>query len=152
MKQILIVEDDAWQADWIEKEIKRHFTNVRIEKVATEYDFRIKLENLKENPPNIILLDVMLRWTDPSPNIIPAPEDVREEGLFYAGFRCERLLREASETEVIPVIFYTVLEKDDIQDRLKKYESSNTYYIPKDANSVLSLVNLIYKILYISDT
>ena len=90
MKQILIVEDDHLQSEWIEIEIKKHFPGVQVEKIATEYDFRIKLEDVKKNPPDIILIDVMLRWTDPSPNMIHAPKDVKEDGgHFHAGFRCE---------------------------------------------------------------
>ena len=44
-------------------------------------------------------------------------------------------MRHASETKEIPVIFYTVLEEKDLEEKLRETATTNkTFYVPKDTN------------------
>lgn len=112
---IWIVEDDELQLSWLKGLLETEVPGARIRKISTELEFRNALEDLKGDPPDLIILDIMLRWTDPAPDMIPAPAEVRENQFFRAGIRCERLLRQDPRTQEVPVILYTVLEEGDLQ-------------------------------------
>jgi CheY-like chemotaxis protein len=133
--KILIVEDDHLQADWIHQSLANKFPRAEIERISTELEFRSRVDNgnLAENPPDVIIMDVMLRWTDPGPDLKPPPSDVREEGFFNAGLRCERLLAQEERTSHIPVILYTVLERTDLKQDPEKLRR-NVHYLPKESN------------------
>jgi len=136
--KILIVEDDYLQACWLTGVLEEHLPLAEIRVIPTELEFREAMKNLRVQPPDLVILDVMLRWTDPAPDMVPAPPDVRESGFFRAGFRCERLLRQYLETEETAVILYTVLEEGDIQQTdvgfdLKRLHGK-TRYINKDSD------------------
>ena len=72
----------------------------------------------REISPDVVVMDVMLRWTDPSPNLVEPPDDIKEAGFYRAGLRCAKLLREHVETKHTPVILYTVLERSDVHNNL----------------------------------
>jgi CheY-like chemotaxis protein len=141
--RILIVEDDYLQANWIHRTIQQALPGSRIDRISTELGFRSNLSDIASNPPNVIILDVMLRWTDPQPEMIPPPDDVREGQFFSAGFRCQRLLAKDHRTKNIPVILYTVLERLDLHNELRDLPD-NVYYLAKDPEPD-SLISLILK-------
>jgi CheY-like chemotaxis protein len=132
--RILIVEDDYLQADWFAQKIGERFGSVSLDFVRTELEFRERLEDFLTQPPDLVLLDVMLRWTDPSPTMVPAPPEVEAGGFFRAGLRCERLLRQSQRTQNVPVILYTVLEDGDLEAELE-HVGKRTRYIPKDSDA-----------------
>ena len=136
--KILIVEDDYLQACWLKGVLEEHLPGVEVRLIPTELKFREAMESLRSQPPDLVILDVMLRWTDPAPDMVPAPSDVRESGFFRAGFRCERLLRQYPETEETSVILYTVLEEGDIQQTDIGFDlerlHAKTRYINKDSD------------------
>ena len=103
----------------------------------TEYDFRNMLSTVESIMPDVILLDIMLRWTNPSPNMPEYPEEVKEEGFYTAGFRCQKILSSNSKLMHIPIIFYTVLDRVDLQDKLKEVPKTVTL-LTKDISSLLS--------------
>ncbi|MBW8878961.1 MAG: response regulator transcription factor [Acidobacteria bacterium] len=147
--KIVIVEDDYLQAEWLQGILKEHFPHSRLQQIPTELEFRNEVETLRKEPPDLVLLDVMLRWTDPVPDMVPAPEDVRVNGFFRAGFRCEKLLRQFPETENVPVILYTVLEEEDFVKNdfgidLQKLPP-NTLYVSKDSDPT-RLLDIIKKV------
>ena len=112
---ILSVEDDALQSEWIRQTIATRFPDARLNQISTEYEFESKFEEIASKPPKLILLDVMLRWTDPAPNMPPRPEEVKQGGIGQAGIRCERRLKADPRTKNIPVILYTVLQTGSLQ-------------------------------------
>lgn len=127
---ILIVEDDEPQFNLVKSGLEklRSFSNARIERIATEFDFQKKIEKIAIEKPDIIIMDVMLKWTFPSRVMPPSPGD-----MDRAGIRCEKLLSENEETKNIPVILYTVLSKDDLNNELPK--RTNVKYLDKDFNA-----------------
>jgi len=123
---IIIVDDDNLQAEWLMAMLKDFFQNSKIEWVDTEYEFRSRIDEFAEDPPDIIVMDVMLRWTYPSEDMPVLPDEVEKEGFYTAGFRCEELLSGKEALKNVPLIFYTVLEKADLK---KRYE-----FVPGSTN------------------
>jgi CheY-like chemotaxis protein len=117
-RKILLVEDDHMQTDFIVPILQRAFSGSDIKLLKTEHEFRSAMEEIAKNPPDVIVIDVMLRWTNPAPNLPRAPEDVKTGGYYVAGIRCAKLLSENEKTNQIPVILYTVLETPDIEQAL----------------------------------
>lgn len=139
MKTILIVEDDHLQADWLHGILEEHFPQAEIRWIQTEVEFQNAINGLRKEPPDLVLLDVMLRWTDPAPNMIVPPKEIRDNGGFFrAGFRCERMLRQHEETKNVPVILYTVLEEYDFRENDLGIDLQNlplnTFYVGKDSD------------------
>jgi CheY-like chemotaxis protein len=129
---ILIVEDDKLQFSYIKNGIKqgRHFSESRIERIATEWEFIEKFESIATDKPDLILLDIMLRWTDPAPDMTLPPADIAKEGFFRAGVRCEQRLAADPRTRNIPVIVYSILEKRDFEGEIR--ERPEVHYLEKD--------------------
>src|SRR6267154_1778537 len=109
--KILIVEDDHLQAEWIHMSLAQAFPKAEFNCVRTEAEFRSRFGEIADNRPQVVVMDVMLRWEDPSPEITPRPDYVEAEGFYRAGLRCERMLAQDERTSHVPVILYTVLER-----------------------------------------
>jgi CheY-like chemotaxis protein len=139
--RILIVEDDYIQANALRDALKREIPELKVDRIATESQFRAALPGLARDKPDVILMDVMLRWSDPAPQRPEPPEDVLQEGSRRSGLRCQRRLADNPETRDIPVILYTVLESSDLQLELEDLRG-NCVYLPKDS-SVAPLVDEI---------
>jgi len=131
---ILIVEDDYLQADWIRASLGKIFPRAQIELMHTEFQFRSALDSLAKTPPDVIVMDVMLRWADAGPNIPPPSEDVRKEGFYRAGIRCAKMLSSNERTREIPVILYTVLERADLESDIRSLPR-NIIHLRKDSDA-----------------
>jgi len=125
--KILLVEDDYLQTDWVYSDLIREFPDAEIEKLSTESEFYSRLDGIAGASPDVILMDIMMRWAHPSPNIPPAPEEVKKDGFYRAGLRCIRLLSKSARTSRIPVILYTMLERADLEEPLRKLPANVTY-------------------------
>jgi len=106
--KVLIVEDDAIQAGRLESLIHTKFSGVAVVKIDTELKFRKSLPSIKDGEYRVALIDMMLRWTDPSPDMEQPPEEILKEGFFVGGLRCRKLLLEKR----IPSIIFTVLNRE----------------------------------------
>ena len=131
---ILIVEDDHSQARLIQEALRKEADfgspDTQIRRMSTESQFRNSLEEIAARKPDVIVMDVMLRWTDPTPDLKPPPDDVRKEGFFRAGLRNAKLLAQDERTKNIPVILYTMLDKIDLEGTP---ELLGITYLPKDS-------------------
>jgi len=133
---ILVVDDDYLQADWVVGRLKRFFPNSKIEVMETEQEFRSRLGELSNHPPDVIIMDVMLRWTSPSAEMPNWPKDVEKEGFYSAGFRCEKLLSGNDRLKHVPLIFYTVLERADLE-REYEFVPGSKMYLQKPGRAYL---------------
>jgi CheY-like chemotaxis protein len=118
--RILSVEDDPLQAEWIRDTIEGAISGAEVECIENEQEFCKRLDDIAKEPPAVILMDVMLRWTNPAPRINPPPPDVRDGGFYRAGLRCQRLLALRESTKSVPVILYTVLDRSDLEGALRE--------------------------------
>jgi CheY-like chemotaxis protein len=139
--RILIVEDDYLQAQWIYEKLKEGISDAAFVRVTTELEFRSRFDEIANTRPDVAVMDVMLRWTDPSPNVTLPPEEIQREGFYRAGLRLERLLAADDRTANVPVILYTVLERADLNHELSNLPA-RVQHLPKHSE----LTPLIEKI------
>lgn len=113
---VLIVEDDKLQYEFIAAALRDMKRVSRVARLSTEKEFYDTFEELTADKPDVILMDVMLRWTDPAPRMVPPPEEVSREGFYRAGLRCVQRLAADPRTADVPVIIYSVLEPEDLSE------------------------------------
>src|ERR1035437_5648559 len=104
--RILLVEDDFLQRDSIRKALEQNFEGAVVDSRASESEFLRDFEAIASSPPDIAVIDVMLRWTNPSrdaPNPPTEPWDPQRAGL-----RCAQRLHDDGRTSGAKIILYTV--------------------------------------------
>ena len=119
--RIIIVEDDQLEEELVRKMLTSGQFKVpdgEIETIWTEADFYAKLDEIAGSPPrpDLVIMDVMMRWTDPAPEMPCAPDEVIQEGPTRAGLRCAEKLDKLNPA--IPILFYTILEREDLDTDL----------------------------------
>lgn len=134
--KIVVLEDDADQSEWLLEQLKLEFPKVEIELKKSELAFSEAIENFKQSPPDLFILDVMVRWTTPSKDQVPPPADVERDHYYRAGIRCLKRLYDAGINT--PTILYTILEKDDFSQEWSTVQETEEYkeivYIRKDTD------------------
>lgn len=143
---ILIVEDDHLQAELIEEALLKETdlgSETSVRRLSTERQFREYLPEITTRKPDVIVMDVMLRWTDPSPDMQPPPEEIVKAGCFRAGLRNAKLLAQNENTKNIPIILYTMLERIDLGETP---ELMGITYLPKDSE-LIPLVQAIRSVI-----
>jgi len=141
---IVLVEDDPTPAKNLHKKLSDEFSRGQVKRIRTEREFRSHLDEFSGKPPDVIVLDVMLPWTD-TENLVPAPKDVYEEGVYRAGFRCIKLLADKITTR-IPCIVYTVLARSALDKEFNALpDGLRVEYLQKDPDRT-RLFNLIRKL------
>jgi DNA-binding NarL/FixJ family response regulator len=113
--RILLVEDDHLQAHAIQSGLRillqREYPYLVFTPISTESDLYNRFDEIAEKGFDLAIIDVMLRWADPSPEMPDPPPAVVEGGFFRAGIRCKEKLQSDQRTSSIPVIVYTVLDE-----------------------------------------
>jgi CheY-like chemotaxis protein len=144
---ITVVEDDHLQAEWIESRLKTAFRKLIVKRINTESDFYLWLDEIENGneKPDLFIIDVMLRWADPSPTMSEPPPEVIKNGVFRAGLRCKDQVLANSRTKDVPIILYTVLEESDLGKALENRQPGVTY-LRKDS-SPEPLIRMIRRIL-----
>ena len=127
--KILIVEDDYLAVEGLKEDVRRSLPDSEFREIATESEFCAELEQIRSNPPDAIIMDMMIRWADASPESPEAPPMVADSGPWRAGRRCLDRLREADIHS--PVVIYSVLDDEDLKGELPE----NVLLIPKSANA-----------------
>lgn len=127
MIKLLLVEDDYLQMEWASDRLRDAFGAIEIETIRTESAFRSRVASLAADPVDLVVMDIMLPWAEPSPDMPSLPPDVVQDGFFNAGLRCHRLLQENQQTRSIPVILYTALEKSDMPDGVALVQKDADY-------------------------
>lgn len=112
---IVIVEDDFLQEGPLQDHLQKSFPHARIETLCSESEFRQRLPAFRDDRPDVIIMDVMLRWASPSPNAPSPPQDVIDGEYFRAGLRCAELMARDEKLNNVPVITYTILERTDLE-------------------------------------
>jgi len=112
--KLLIVDDDHLEVQRI-SEFFRKRIGAEVASMSTESEFISHIDKLAGMKLSVIIMDVMLRWADPSPDlrIEDIPQDVVEDGFYTAGIRCLKRLASRPDTKDLPVILYTTLDQND---------------------------------------
>ena len=114
--RILLVEDDFLQRDSIRKALEQNFVGAAVDARASESEFLRDFEAIASNPPDIAVIDVMLRWANPSRDAPEPPAEPWEPQR--AGLRCAQRLHDDDRTSGAKIILYTVFDRvnmDDVQ-------------------------------------
>lgn len=130
---IVLVEDDHLQEGPLEDHIRRSFPGATIEILGTEQEFRSRLPEYRRRRPDVVVLDVMLRWSYPSRTPAAPPPDVVEGGYQRAGIRCADLMAADDTLRDVPVIYYTILERRDLERDVEQV-SDGRRYVRKSAD------------------
>jgi DNA-binding NarL/FixJ family response regulator len=130
---IVIVEDDHLQAGPLEEYLRSDISDASVVTFGTEEEFRQNLPHLRQHPPDVVVMDVMLRWNHPSAGAARPPDDVVEGRYFRAGLRCAALLRAEEGLHDVPVVLYTILERSDLE-RDGKALPANSVYVGKNSD------------------
>lgn len=112
---IVVVEDDHLQDGPLQDLLREQFPTARVEAVFTERDFRGRLAGYRDDPPDVVIMDVMMRWADPRPGDPPPPPEVLAGGYRRAGIRCVEQMAGEPALRTVPVIYYTILERTDLE-------------------------------------
>src|SRR5690348_2830914 len=104
MKRFVVVEDDHLQKGPLEDRLRMTFPGADVSVLSSEHQFRDFLPALRSSPPDLVLMDVMLRWSLPAPNAPEPPPDVAEGGYYRAGLRCAHLLLDDEQLHHVPVV------------------------------------------------
>jgi CheY-like chemotaxis protein len=123
-KIILVVEDDLIQAKELTQRLGAEGYSTR--HIATELEFMDTFVDFDPQLYAAAIVDMMLRWTDPSPHMKRPPAEILKEGFYNAGLRCCRKLKTAG----IPSLIFTALDAnrvESLQDEFKVVNKSRGY-------------------------
>ena len=112
--RVLLLEDDHLQRKDVQQALEKGL-GAAVETKTTESEFRRDFEEIASNPPDVAVLDVMVRWANPSRDMPAAPQEVTDNPE-KAGIRCARELRDDARTKAVKVILYSVLGNEDMGD------------------------------------
>lgn len=115
MPRLVVVEDDHLQDGPLAEHLRSVFAGADVVTLTTEEEFRANLRGLRADVPDLVVMDVMLRWSDPRPDQPAPPEDVVSGGYYRAGLRCAQLMAEDDRLRGVPVVLYTILERGDLE-------------------------------------
>lgn len=115
MPRFVVVEDDHLQEGPLAEHLESVFSDAAVETLCTEEQFRAHLPAMRVARPDLVVMDVMLRWSDPRPDQPAPPEDVVSGGYYRAGLRCTGLLLDDPALHDVPVVLYTILERGDLE-------------------------------------
>ena len=116
--RVVLLEDDHFQAAYIADEVRWNFSDSHVEQISAESEFRRRFDGFTKNPPDLFVLDVVVRWSDPGPLVVPVPAEVRQSGPSRAGIRCQQMLAQNETTKSVPVVIYSILERADYEAEL----------------------------------
>jgi DNA-binding response OmpR family regulator len=131
--KIISLEDDEPFWDLLKDELETKFPNVSLQWIRTEADFYDRIGDFVANPPDLFILDVMVKWADPVPEMPEPPENVEREKYYRAGLRCRKRLLERPATASVPVILLTVLEQVDM-DKVAEDIPAGTVFVAKSSD------------------
>lgn len=122
--KLLVIEDDETQAADLVKALDtiREFRPVEAVRIELERDFEERFEEIASQHFDLAIVDIMLEYQDPSPNMKQAP------GLYDdAGFRCRKRLNEDPRTAHIPVIMLSVLGRPMSESGIESLVKTQTF-------------------------
>jgi predicted nucleotide-binding protein len=145
--KIMIIEDDPYTKSAIRDVFEEFFPNSELNVLSSVSELKRALDDglLTVNPPDLIVVDMILRWSRPAPHMPEIPVELQPYEMSRAGFKCIELLRATSGGGPIPVILHTMLTAEELRGELR-IAGPNVYHVVKDENPQ-PLVNVMRRIL-----
>ena len=135
--KIILVEDDHMQSTPLIRIIKQRIPDAKILLFETELAFKNFLSSNTDRKPNVFIIDIMLRWTDPSPDMVKMPPEVTSGGIYLAGFRCQEAIYNIVELKNVPIILITMLDKEDLKNEIRNLPKNVTFFSKDGENHEL---------------
>jgi len=107
--RILIFDDDIEFRQSVGDLIRGTFQNVLVENLDTVKPFYEDFEGFADDPPDFIVLDMMIPWTKDDPTGGMAPRDFN---AYNSGHAVLKLLSDDERTCGIPILICTALSED----------------------------------------
>jgi len=139
--RLLLIEDNRRYADHLSGKLGRALSDSNIVWIETEAEFLDRLPGICSTPPDVVISDIMLKWTTIGDDR-PAPGDA-----YRGGMRCLQALLQHEATSKVPIILNSVLSRADVAEELGRLPR-NIVYVEKDINTtplietVLSMLSL----------
>jgi CheY-like chemotaxis protein len=140
--RIVLVEDSYLQVNLMIESLQQAFVHaqVEVEVVKTELGFHERFEEFQRHPPDVFIIDVMLRWTTPSPGLTMPPADVTGGSTTPPGFRCQELLVTSDATRDVPILLYSAFHSSNWESKVRALPP-HVVYLPKDdLDSILDTI------------
>jgi CheY-like chemotaxis protein len=152
--KILLVEDA--EANRIAKALESNLPDVKVSSITTEWAFRARFDEIANNPPDIIIMDLLLPWAAPGQKVEKRVDELQEDITYFGGLRCARMLAQDQRTSAIQIILYSALERDDtIDDFLRNLPGRpvnwRPAYLHKQGRKIDSLIQLIRSLSFVVD-
>ncbi len=134
--RILYLENDDSCATLVEPELTGYG---HVKTISTESEFRQAIDTLSDSDrPSLIILEQIVKWAEPAPNVPKMPHEVWEGGYENAGIRCYEYLRKSEgRNEHIPVIIFSTYEPDKFRGILHekgiKEDPKDIQYVNKSS-------------------
>jgi CheY-like chemotaxis protein len=142
--RFLILEDNWQHAELLSGWLHRQFPGVEIRIVETAKRFQHGLDEFVRFSPDVIILDMMVRFTDPDD---PDPATGSEqEDFFTAGARCYEQLRTLKLES--RVIIYSVIDEGDL--RKNNFTELVELHVQKEGEDRSALLDAIRRTLSIA--
>jgi predicted nucleotide-binding protein len=109
---VVLVEDLPVIVEDVTAELRDAFSEIRIDVISCEFDFREALPSFAADPPTVFIVDVMLPWATPRKPMPTRPPDA--ETSYRAGLRCIAALQSQPTTRAVPVIVHSALDAINI--------------------------------------
>ena len=121
--RVVFVEDTYDQAELYQQLLEEAFAAAKeplaIMAIETESEFVDRWTDIINFQPHVFVVDLLLRWVDPMDDPPPTPPGWKEDaGIYHAGLRCLKRIRDDARTAMTPVIIYTVISHQDVQPLL----------------------------------
>jgi CheY-like chemotaxis protein len=112
--KLLLVEDDPFILEWVERLRNEEFQDVEILEVRSESEFLSRKEQLANSGVSGIILDVMLPWEGDSQAGLADPGEPRGE-YFDAGIRILKDIVQTPKLSSAAVLIHTVNDRSAVE-------------------------------------
>jgi len=114
--RILLIEDNVNSGVQIYNDL------VRVGQTSwlnSESEFEKYWHLVEAEPPDVVVLDVMMAWAHPSKEKTPIPPG-GVPNLYTAGIRCAQKIVKSEKTRNVKIVFYTLVPEEDVREPLKE--------------------------------
>ena len=116
--RFLVIEDNWDHADTLKEWLEIQFRGAAVRVMATEKEFQEGIDAIVQDPPDVIILDLMVKYTTVD-DTVPLPTEVTAEGMFTAGAHCyDQLARHNLDDRVI---LYSLIGEDGLRKEQLEY-------------------------------
>jgi DNA-binding NarL/FixJ family response regulator len=113
--KVVLIEDDYLEAGQIKDLLGQQYQGVDIVDIATESDFVAAIPALEEDPPDLVVMDIMIPRHRPSLNIVAPPEEDVDHLSLRTGIRLLGMLQGNARLRNVPVIIHSALAWHDLE-------------------------------------